>query len=531
MRLVLPTQKEPLTVTGPQLFTDWRHVNEGAIDWMRDGKNVKTWDPTVPPATPVADFPYGVRLEGQRGEVVGPLFEMDRPWERGYLMYVNSILFWEGKYRLWYTMVPDDYRNADVQWHVDIGWVLCYAESDDGFNWVKPEIGLTTWEGQKTNWVYGRQLSPNAFASGAPFIDPHAPEEERFKLLYRSEEKRPDMNAFIERQRQRFGDDIDPKAIGGKPGQFGTCAPTSGAVSADGIHWKPIDDPIMMYCSDQMNTAMWDGNIEKYVGYFRMLRGGNRRSVGRSETADFRKWPTPTPCLEIPLDWKPSDDIMHCPVVAYPGTSPTVYVMQSTLFHRDSDCRDIQLATSADGRYWQWLPGGPSVPANPQGPTRKGNFSFDYQELECGYGIVPLSGDRIGMPAVAYEFPYKHPRWNGSTLGAPAYVTWKTDRIGALVADEQGEFATFKIKVPARELSLNMAGIGAAGGINVELRDAKNKPIPGHTFAESDLIAGDCIDKRVTWQGTADMSALVGEVVSLRVRLRRARLFAFEFKS
>jgi hypothetical protein len=276
-----------------------------------------------------------------------------------------------------------------------------------------------------------------------------------------------------------------------------------------------------------MNTAFWDESIKKYVGYFRMQRAG-RRSVGRSETADYSTWPTPYPCLEVPLHWHPSDDIMHCPVLKYPGAED-VYLMLATLFHRNSDNRDIHLAVSADGLYWNWLPGETMA-------TRNEGVNWVYDDLEAGYGIVLLPGDRIGIPVVAYEFPYKYPRNLTSgerkekPLGEAGYATWKKDRLCAVVADDRGEFATHDILFVGKQLSLNLATYGHGAYVNVEVRDAKGDPIPGYTFAESDPLSGDSLDTRVTFRGNPDLSALSGQAVSLKIRMHMSRIFAFEVK-
>lgn len=527
MKLILPSQKEPLRLRGPQLFVDWRYISEGELNWIRDGKKVSQWE-GGPPPRPEVDAPLGIRLEAQKAQVIGPMLPQTLPWELGYLMYVNTILLEDGKYRMWYTVVPDDFRyNKNLGFHHDVGWVLCYAESDDGFNWTKPTLGLTDFEGHPTNWVYGRHLSPNAFASGSVFKDPHAPEAERYKLIYRGEIRNEDLEVFKARQRARFGDDMDEKALKGKPGQPNTCATTSGAVSPDGIHWTPLGEPIMMYCSDTMNSAFWDESLGKYVGYFRMERAG-RRSVGRSETENYRKWPTPYPCLEVPLHWHPSDDIMHPPVVKYPGHDD-LYIMLATLFHRNSDTRDIHLAVSADGLYWNWLPGETMA-------TWREGVSWQYDDLAAGYGIVPLPGDRIGIPVVAYEYPYKYPRNLTSgerkekPLGEAGYATWKKDRLCAVVADDRGEFTTHRMLVTGRQLSLNLATYGHGGFVQVEMRDAKGNAVPGYTFAESDSLSGDDLDRRVTWNGRADLSDLVEQPVTIKVRMHMSRIFAFEFK-
>jgi hypothetical protein len=65
--------------------------------------------------------------------------------------------------------------------------------------------------------------------------------------------------------------------------------------------------------------------------------------------------------------------------------------------------------------------------------------------------------------------------------------------------------------------------------VEVELRDEKGIPMPGYSFAEADPIVCDSLDRRVTWQGKADLSGYIGRPVSLGFRLRLAHLFGFEF--
>ncbi|SNT48503.1 hypothetical protein [Rhodococcoides kyotonense] len=529
MLLITPEQKLPLKPQGPQLFVDWRLIATGDVSWVdpatvgTDEKPTKMsqWGPAHPEPVALADTPYGIRLQAEPAHVIGPIFPRDKPWEQAYLMYVNNVLFHDGKYKMWYTVVPPDhYDTPDLKWHWDVGWVLCYAESEDGLNWTKPELGLQDYKGQPTNWVYGRELSPNHFASGAVVIDETAPPEERFKLIYRAEEKYEDPEAFLARQKQRFGEDMDPKSVAGKPGKEGTFATTAGAVSADGIHWKPLTEPLVMYCSDQMNTAFWDDRINKYVSYFRMQRAG-RRSAGRTETSDFETWSTPYPVLEASLTDHPTTDIMHCPVLKYPGTND-VYLMYATMFNINTNNRDVALAVSSDGLYWHWSPGERIV--SPQ----HGTSEFEYDDLEAGYGLVDLPGDLIGLPVVGYEKPYKYPRFGRPPLGVPGYATWKRHRVSAVIADDRGLFTTHPLVVTQPKLKLNYKTRGSAGSIRIEVLDGKGRALPGFTLADAPLLSGDELDADVTWKG-GTLADLAGTTIQLRFHLHIAKVFSFEF--
>jgi hypothetical protein len=101
MPYTLASQMEPLRLRGPQLFVDWRHVSEGEVAWEQSGQALGIWDVPPPKMRARASVPYGIRLETQRAENLVPIFDLDKPWEQFYLMYVCTVLYAAGKYRMW----------------------------------------------------------------------------------------------------------------------------------------------------------------------------------------------------------------------------------------------------------------------------------------------------------------------------------------------------------------------------------------------------------------------------------------------
>ena len=63
----------------------------------------------------------------------------------------------------------------------------------------------------------------------------------------------------------------------------------------------------------------------------------------------------------------------------------------------------------------------------------------------------------------------------------------------------------------------------------VELRDADGQPIPGFTLADSEEIGGNFIDQLAYWKGSADVGSLAGRPIRVYVKLKRAKLYAFQF--
>ena len=63
----------------------------------------------------------------------------------------------------------------------------------------------------------------------------------------------------------------------------------------------------------------------------------------------------------------------------------------------------------------------------------------------------------------------------------------------------------------------------------VELRGEDNLPIPGHVLADCDPIDRNAVHHRVSWWGKCDVCQFAGQSVRLRVKMRRAKLYAFQF--
>ena len=53
-------------------------------------------------------------------------------------------------------------------------------------------------------------------------------------------------------------------------------------------------------------------------------------------------------------------------------------------------------------------------------------------------------------------------------------------------------------------------------------------PIQGRTFDDCDPFTGDSTSHTVTWKGESDISRWANRPVRLRVRMRRARLYALQ---
>ncbi len=519
MRNPIIDHKGALKPKGEQCFVNYMYVDAGMVAWTSAGKKAPQWGVPVSGITGNPSGAYGIRLEAQKAELIGPVIEMKEPWEVNYNMYFTAAMYENGTYRAWYSCIPSDHmQQKDARYKMASGQVLCYAESKDGLHWEKPGLGLQQFNGQETNICFGRELSPYGFQSGSVFLDPNGSMQERYKMIYVGLKPVDDLEAAKEKYATIFGDALDPKGftvIDEKPYVKGLY----GAVSPDGIHWNCLEEPLIVQPSDTLNTCVWDEKRQAYIAYIR-LRHGDRRVVGRMESKDFYCWKqAPEIVLKAPLDWSPCDDIYTNNRMDYPGSN--VKLMFPNVYHRFTDSRNVYLASSVDDMIWEFVPGGPVVEAGSGEDWCAG-------DLNPGLGLIPLAGDKMAMPMLGYSRPHKYSRGGDQKLGQPGLAVWKKGRLAALAADERGAFQTPKILFDGNKLVLNFATT-PSGSIEVELRNTKGEILEGYGFDDCNIMNGDQIACPVSWNDKTDLSELNGQELVMVFRMHSAKLFSFEF--
>lgn len=473
---------------GPHLFTDWRYVYAMHIgyDAPRHGTPPDKLD--VVRASAVKPC-YGVRIERVVPQKRGPVLQNDRPWE--FFTPYTVLLEYEGEYRLYYNTMPKD-RPED--------YMLCVATSKNGLDFEKPELGLVEFDGSKANNIV---LGGHYVHGAGVFVDASAPPTERFKAIYQTKLNEEEM-ADLRRRRPELAERIaklDNAAIGG-------------AVSPDGLHWERIADPLMAHVSDTGTTAYYDEHLGRYVGYFRMgvMR---RRGIGRAEAVDFRNWPKPELVFWPTPDEAPWVDYYTNGHARYPG-SQTAHLMFPMIYERTRDSSVVRIATSLGGRHWDFIPGGSVLEPGHESAWESGC-------LFPGAGLVKLPDRSVAFPYVGFAVPHKFPR--SVPLGDIGLAIWPSGRIASLTADDTGEFYTIPLKLEGDALYLNFE-TDRSGLVQVEICDME-----GRNWSKCDPLWGDHLNKRVTWNsGEGDLKVSPDRPVTLRFRLRAARLYSFEVR-
>lgn len=488
-------------------FHDWRYVNPGAYRWLKpDGQSAGlfTLDPVPAMRYEFVHMPLGIGLVAQKATKTEPVLTPEKA--DAIFLFGGTLIHEDGRYRLWYDCWPKEHIGSE---HMGNFNYVRYAESDNGVDWKLPSLGLIEYEGSRdNNIVYGPSLTPKTgYHGGCVFSDPSAPAHERYKAFHLGYVSSDALAKF----RKERPDDIDPIALGGPWGLFG-------ATSPDGLRWTPMPDPLVIQNSDTHNVCTYDVATGKYVAYCRSWFF-YRRTIGRMESDDFRRFPLPEELFWPNALMEPYDTWYANAKTIMPGTTD-YHVMFPMRWRLTEDKFDFHLATSPDGVVWGFVPGGPVSERGDPG-------AWDAGVVAPGLGLVDLPGDRMGILFAGSPVPHKHPR--RPPLGALAWAWWPKDRLVALEAPVEGSFSLWALKFQGRTVHLNFR-TPVTGFVQVEACGPDENVLPGRSFAECDRLSGDHLDHVVTWKGQADLGHPEAEAVTLRFRMRSAKLFAVKFR-
>ncbi|HOW17469.1 MAG TPA: hypothetical protein PLC79_00415 [Phycisphaerae bacterium] len=402
-----------------------------------------------------------------------PLLVEDKPWEVRFDNLYATVMFDEERrvYRAWYNpfIIDDAVSSTTAAERKKIPYRptkremgVCYAVSQDGIAWEKPALGIVEFNGTTANNLVMR----DAHGTGVR-MDPLDPDAAR---RYK---------AFL---------------MGGV------------ATSPDGLHWsKTLPCPEINAAGDTHNNWIWDDARGRYVGITR-LWADRQRIVGRTESADFRKW---SPAVEVLRG-----DVDHQTYALVVFRYANVYLGLLMIHHRRPDTVDCELAWSRDTIRWERVCAG--TPLIPRG--REGEF-----DSHCLFAAAePISRDgEIRLYYGGNNGP--HFGWQAGGLGL---ARLRPDGFAGMAAAKAGELGTIVTKpIPCAGRHLQVtADVGAGGSVRASVVDAD-----GFALADGEAIGTDVTDGTVRWRDGRDLGPCKGKPVRLRFELRAATLYAFRF--
>lgn len=442
------------------------------------------------------DNQENIRLRMHTPEAREVALTADQPWESGGVHY-STVIEDEGRFRMWYRCdIGAGRENRDGE------SMMCYAESTDGINWDKPNLGLVDWAGSRDNNL----ILPTDDLHGinaSVIKDPNGAPGEKYKMITR--EKTKPIDAIL------------------------------GFVSDDGIHWtRTGPDPILTGRPfDSHNILLWDEASEKYVIYMRghsTSVGGTfgptedgHRSIRRSESTDFLNWSEPETVIESDDDDPPGLHFYTNSGLKY-GRAANAYLMFPMILYPERvhpsapipGLSDIQMATSRDGITWERRFREPYI--------RPGLDLRNWVDRNpiMGPGILELAPGELSMYYVELYREGPDARFRRCTIRTDGFVSVEGPYKG------WGEFVTPPLTFTGDQLELNYSTAGG-GSIFVEIQTEDGTPIDGLSLDDCNEVFGDKIEGVVAWKDGAALGAHAGNPVRLRIKLRDANLYAFRF--
>ena len=446
----------------------------------------------------------------------------EHPWEMTYHPLDSSVarcvalygtVFYdplEKQYRMWYKSrlnthhdhtipeleLTEEKKNRAKEGYnrnVEVWDLSLYAESKDGTNWERPNLGQCHFNGDNRNNIFAD------FHGVSVILDQEEEDpQKRYKAI-----------GFIRR-------------LGGVYKRN----------SPDGIHWSTPQR-----ATDRSNEGAFNACYVPHLGIY--VAGSIERSSDPHYT--FKSWSGKTGRKRVGVaqatdskdlsNWTHRTfiypDVRDHPNTQFYGMTPFVYgdmllgflhVFNNTGPGRGNDGGPIQaeLIYSHDGKEWHRLDDRtPVVPIGPEGSTDGGMITMTGNGtcLHNDNIVTYYSSASTGHGGLGDERNYSLSR-----------ATWQRDRLVAMQAgDTEGWLETVPLQTPGDNLEINADAEG--GHIVVQVLDLEANVLSGFSSVDCVPIISDNLRHKVAWKDAG--FSRIDQPVYLRFVMRNAKLFCF----
>jgi hypothetical protein len=426
------------------------------------------------------------------------------------VQFYGSVIREKNKFRMWYVAVGDEVNETNRA--PAARWRAAYAESDDGVKWIKPNLGLVEYGGNKNNNLILTDPSPLGFVN--------------LKVLFDPEDSNPE---------RRYK--ISTHVYFRHKSRLGTLAPFS---STDGLRWKLLTEATPKPVNAEL--AMQDlvlpavhfepcGGLYKWNGMF-FICGQNAMNATRPlQGRVTRMYRSPDF-----VHWSPTSNIgfvrstQHRPLG--PGRSLegeqthegiSVWNRRNVLlgvygrWHGAKEWKDVTVdlgfVVCNDGLNFR-------EPAHEWTFLERGSDgAWDQGGLLQGQGF-----ENVGDQSLIYYGAWD-PRQTGQKetppRGGVGIATLPRDRFADLVVEEAGkgsgayqlpaiqsEFVTAALPLKtntSHRFYVNASGLGSEAVLRIELLDEIEKPLPGYSGADAAEVRQNGFQTPIAWNGVREL--------------------------
>lgn len=444
--------------------------------------------------------------EPQRQEVV---IEHTESWEGNGSTYHN-MFYDNGIWRLYY--LGRDYFN----WHMRV----CYAESKDGINWVKPKLNICNWKGSTENNII---LDGNDYYIDNCFVfkdsNPNCPPEKKYKAILQQ--------GKIDEKHTLF--------------YF---------YSSDALHFTKGEMISNEGAFDSLNVAFWDEDIKKYRCYFRSAHTpgcddsvapfteNHVRDIRYIESKDFKTW-----TKQVILKYNDDKDFAlytnqvqkyyRAPHILIGFPTRYVYRKEWTPTYDELGGKQPRLERMGkDPRFglaitdclFMCSRNGKKFKRYSQAfisPEMENGRNWAYGDCYPSYGMIETPSKVKGAPneisIYARENPWVGPgNWVRYTLRLDGFVSLHADEKEKVIYTKPFVYSGSKLKINFRTSSW--------GCMNFTLIDEfNNEYLSYETF-------GNTVDRTVRFIDDEIVGKLSNKAVKLKITLKDADLYSIKFE-
>jgi len=212
---------------------------------------------------------------------------------------------------------------------------------------------------------------------------------------------------------------------------------------------------------------------------------------------------------DVPEDFRA--ELYNLDVVAYESLMLGLFSIWHQASHKGRPkINDILLGFSRDGFHWYRPFREPVIPVSDDPKA------WNWSNVQSVGGCCLVVGDKL--------YFYASGRKGGMNSTGLAFM--RRDGFASMDAEDGGGTLTTRpVTFTGKYLFVNADT--KDGELRVEILGGDGKPVEPFTCDNCDPISADKTLQRVGWKGASDLSALAGQRVRFRFRLRKGSLYAF----
>ena len=438
--------------------------------------------------------------------------------------FYGSVIRVGQKYRMWYSAISD----TTVVGSVSRSARIAYAESNDGIHWVKPELGLTEFQGNPRNNLV--RMPPRLDFSR---IEPLA----CFVLYEPDEENSSRRYKMAVYGRYYLSDDAKKRT----PGENipSTIYPF---FSADGLNWQlAVPEPKGKWFDEtevpfRVRNNFEIGGLYKFDGLYYVagqelspditMPDGTpaRRTMVTHWSGNFVHWSQDRSFSFQRYGYRsPRQSLEEAHEPAAVWNRGNVLLGLYGLWHGaavNSERRmDLGFLASNDGIHFREpIADFVFIPAGADG-------EWDQRGLIHGQGY-----EQVGDQTYIY-----YGSWDPSNSGmgtcAMGLATMRRDGFGYLSSREKGD-AQFTTKpltnLRPTSLSINADGLSQEALLRIDLVDKMGEAIGGYSGQNAAVVSGSGLNVKVSWNGRTKID-VSNAAIRLRVKLTGPQAHQIKF--